>query len=118
MQTSPFTRRQFVSMSGTGLAVSGLLFQRTQADPPASSGGAGLANIDCQSHLYCPEHLALMEKRTTDPLVYHKDGVRIVKMGDWDRKVLPNHSDAAAKLPDLRDADADATMNIWQKTGG
>ena len=39
-----------------------------------------------------------MEKRTADPVVYWKDGVRIVKMGDWERKILPNHSDVDAKL--------------------
>jgi hypothetical protein len=39
--------------------------------------------LDCQSHLYCPEVLSLLEKRTDDPLVYRKDGQQVVKMGDW-----------------------------------
>jgi len=54
--------------------------------------------VDCQSHLYCPQVLALLEKRTIDPLVYHKDGQQVVKMGDWHRKVLPNHTSVEAKL--------------------
>jgi predicted TIM-barrel fold metal-dependent hydrolase len=57
--------------------------------------------IDCQSHLFCPEHLALMEMRDRDPVVRVKDGVRTVVMGDWHRKVLPNHSDQAALLADM-----------------
>ena len=57
--------------------------------------------IDCQSHLFCPEHLALMEKRDLDPVVRVKDGVRTVIMGPWHRKVLPNHSDQAALLADM-----------------
>ena len=57
--------------------------------------------VDCQSHLFCPEHLALMEKRDRDPVVRVQDGVRTVVMGDWHRKVLPNHSDQAALLADM-----------------
>ena len=36
-----------------------------------------------------------MEKRQTDPLVFVKDGVRIVKMGDWLRKILPHYFNSA-----------------------
>jgi len=108
MQTSSCTRRRFVQAAGTGLAASGLLFPQTRASAAAPSSGAAVASIDCQSHLYCPEHLALMEKRTADPVVYRKDGVRIVKMGDWERKVLPNHSDLDAKL-----AAMDANHIAW-----
>jgi len=43
--SQPLTRRQFIHVAGTGLAVSGLLGQRAQADPAVSSGGAGLAPI-------------------------------------------------------------------------
>ena len=57
--------------------------------------------IDCQSHLFCPDHLALMEKRTQDPVVRVKDGARYVIMGDWHRKILANHSDPAALLADM-----------------
>ncbi len=54
--------------------------------------------IDCQSHLFAPEHVRLMEQRTADPLVYHKDGERYVRMGDWHRRILPNHMSVTAKL--------------------
>lgn len=54
--------------------------------------------IDCQTHLFCPEHLDLMERRTEDPIVYRKGNDRFVRMGDWHRKVLPNHTSVEDKL--------------------
>jgi predicted TIM-barrel fold metal-dependent hydrolase len=54
--------------------------------------------IDCQSHLFVPAIVDLLERRTTDPLVYRKDADRFVRMGDWHRKILPNHMDVGAKL--------------------
>jgi hypothetical protein len=42
--------------------------------------------IDCQSHLFCEEIVKLMEKRKTDPVVFIKDGVRVVKMGERRRR--------------------------------
>lgn len=70
--------------------------------PPAAEAAEPLSGlIDCQSHLFPPELIALMEKRTTDPVVYTKDGVKIVRMGDWLRKVLPDHSDVDAKLKSM-----------------
>src|SRR5688572_21791939 len=57
--------------------------------------------IDCQSHLFCPEILALMAKRKTDPVVETRGGERWVRMGDWHRRVLPNHSDVKAKLASM-----------------
>src|SRR5262245_33919527 len=54
--------------------------------------------VDCQSHLFAPELVALMEKRTADPVVYTKDKDKFVRMGDWHRKILPDHSDVDAKV--------------------
>ncbi|GEP42447.1 amidohydrolase [Brevifollis gellanilyticus] len=54
--------------------------------------------IDCQSHLFFPEVLDMMRKRTSDPLVYDKDGTTYLKMGDWLRKVPPFYLDVDAKL--------------------
>jgi predicted TIM-barrel fold metal-dependent hydrolase len=39
-----------------------------------------------------------MEKRQTDPRVYVKDGVRVLQMGDWLRKIPPHYMDVDAKL--------------------
>jgi aminocarboxymuconate-semialdehyde decarboxylase len=94
-------RREFLMASGAALA--GL-------SPPAAAHAAG-ANvddredlpyrIDCQSHLFVPELVALMERRQADPLVYTREGERYVRMGDWHRKILPKHMDVAAKLADM-----------------
>ena len=54
--------------------------------------------IDCQSHLFAPELVALMERRTSDPVVFTREGVRYLKMGDWLRKIPPLYLDVDAKL--------------------
>ncbi|MFM8359935.1 MAG: hypothetical protein ACKOET_15425, partial [Verrucomicrobiota bacterium] len=51
---------------------------------PAGRLTAGL--VDCQSHLFLPALLDLMRRRSTDPLVYDRDGTTYLKMGDWLRK--------------------------------
>ncbi len=55
-------------------------------------------SFDCQSHLFCPEVVAYLERRTHDPLIDQSDGQRFVKMGDWHRKLLPEYLDVRAKL--------------------
>lgn len=54
--------------------------------------------IDCQSHLFCPELVQMMEQRTTDPVVYRKGDDRYVRMGDWNRRIMPDHMNVEAKL--------------------
>jgi predicted TIM-barrel fold metal-dependent hydrolase len=54
--------------------------------------------IDCQSHLFCPEIVALMQRRQTDPVVFARDGMLHLRMGDWFRKIPPFYFDPAAKL--------------------
>lgn len=65
---------------------------------PANPHLVSADRIDCQTHLFCPAHLDLMEQRTEDPVVYRKGNDRFVRMGDWHRKVLPNHTDIDDKL--------------------
>ena len=57
--------------------------------------------IDCQSHLFSPEFLALLEKRKTPPYVYRKGEDRYVVVGAWERRILPKHTDIPAKLADM-----------------
>jgi hypothetical protein len=87
-------RRTFIStatLAATApLAVAG--------DAPGQPAGF---RIDCQSHLFCPEILAIMAKRKTDPVLETRGGERWVRMGDWNRRVLPNHSDVQAKLASM-----------------
>jgi predicted TIM-barrel fold metal-dependent hydrolase len=71
------------------------------ARPRPADLAASLQRIDCQSHLYCPAIVDRMESRATDPVAYRRGDARYVRMGDWLRKVLPNHSDVDAKLRDM-----------------
>ena len=89
-----FDRRAFLAAAGGALA-------STLPSAVARAGTSGMGKIDCQSHLFCPELVALMEKRTTDPIVRTKDGVRILQMGEWMRKIQPFYLDVQAKLASM-----------------
>ena len=89
-----YNRRKFLAQTTLASAASALgvtTARGASAVPPT-----GL--IDCQSHLFCPELVTLMEKRKTDPSVFTKDGLRIIKMGDWLRKIPPHYLDVDVKL--------------------
>ncbi len=93
-------RREFVQTAAgavTAIASSRRAFA-SAADQPAQGA------IDCQSHLFVPEILDLLEKRTDDPVVYRKGEERYVRMGDWHRRVLPKHTDVQAKIADMHEA--------------
>jgi predicted TIM-barrel fold metal-dependent hydrolase len=57
--------------------------------------------IDCQSHVFSEEFLALLEKRKESPYVYRKGNDRFVVVGDWTRRLMPRHTDLAAKIADM-----------------
>jgi len=82
-------RREF--LAGAGLAAGA-------AAAPSAPG------IDCQSHLFIPELVALMEKRKTSPYVYRKDGGTYIVVNDWVRRLMPKHMDVEAKLADMDSA--------------
>jgi predicted TIM-barrel fold metal-dependent hydrolase len=94
-------RRDFLMASGAALALIGLPPRATPAAAAEKTAAVASDRIDCQSHLFAPELVTLMERRATDPVVYTKDGERYVRMGPWHRKILPKHSDVAAKLADM-----------------
>lgn len=54
--------------------------------------------IDCQSHLYPPAVLDLLEQGAGDPGVYRRSGERWIRMGDWHRRVFQQHSDVEATI--------------------
>src|SRR5579864_3688329 len=66
--------------------------------------------IDCQSHLYVPELLALMEKRDASPRAYRKGTDLYVVVNQWVRRVLPKHTDVEAKLADMDGANIRTAM--------
>lgn len=96
------TRRTFLATSGATLAASSLVQEGKGGSASSVSQRGG---IDCQSHLFVPEIVAIMEKRKTDPTVFKKGADRYVKMGAWVRKILPKHMDIEAKVADM-DANA------------
>ena len=64
---------------------------------PAASTTRG-SRIDSQSHLFSEDFLKLLEKRKTSPYVYRRGEDRYVVVGDWHRKLMPRHTDVAAKI--------------------
>ncbi len=90
MKTNPssLSRREFLATAASAATLS--------IDSPEAQRAQG--RIDCQSHLFCPDVVALMEKRTSDPRVFTRDGVRVVQMGDWLRKIPPHYMDVSLKL--------------------
>ncbi len=71
---------------------------------------AGAYRIDCQSHLYVPELLELMQKRESSPRAYRKGSDLYVVVNQWVRRVLPKHLDVDAKLADMDAAKIRTTM--------
>ncbi len=98
--SSPLNRRQFIARTAIASAAVSALRLDLSASPSAASSSASTIGerIDCQSHLFCPEAITLMEKRKTDPSVYTADGVRILRMGDWYRKIPAHYTDVDTKL--------------------
>lgn len=85
------SRRTFIAQMTASSIIAG-----SQRSAAASTGGE--ERIDCQSHLFVPELLDLMERRTVDPVVFTREGTRYLRMGDWLRKVPALYTDVDAKL--------------------
>jgi predicted TIM-barrel fold metal-dependent hydrolase len=102
MHDSPpsVSRRRFLAAMTATSATLGLRSSAAATAPSPSTARAAAESrrIDCQSHLFSPEVVALMEKRQTDPRVFTRDGVRMIQMGDWLRRIPPHYMDADTKL--------------------
>ena len=90
------SRRRFIAQTTAASAIATVVQGSPARAADTRTPPAG--RIDCQSHLFCPEVVTLMEKRKTDPRVFTKDGVRVIQMGDWLRKIPPHYFDVDAKL--------------------
>ena len=102
MSTFSIPRRDFFKAAGLATA-----FQAAAA--PAQNVAKPVV-VDCQSHLFFPEVLDMMRKRSAEPLVYDRDGMTYLKMGDWLRKVPPSYLDVDAKLAAMDASGIDITM--------
>ena len=84
----PNTRRDILKFAGVG--VSGPIAMTQTRD-----------RIDCQSHLFSEEFLKILEKRKESPYVVREGKDRYVIVGDWKRRIMPKHTDVAAKIADM-----------------
>jgi len=85
------SRRDFITATGLSLT----------AVPHLHAETAAVSIIDCQSHLFCPDLVALMEQRATgriEPFVERRNGMRVLVMGEWLRKVPDEYFSVDAKL--------------------
>lgn len=96
--TSP-SRRQFLSAAGA--TVVSLSASPMKATTEMASTSDAADRIDCQSHLFVPDLLDFMERRKTQPYTYRKGNERYVLVGQWHRRILPKHTNVAAKLADM-----------------
>jgi predicted TIM-barrel fold metal-dependent hydrolase len=83
------TRRDLLKLAAAGVAA-------RQGRAAATTG-----RIDCQSHLFSEEFLKLLEKRKSSPYVERVGNDRYVVIRNWRRRILPKHTDSAAKLADM-----------------
>ncbi len=93
-------RREFLQATAIGAGMSAV---SSAYDKP------GHYTIDCQSHIFVPELISLMEKRKSSPTVYRKDGNTFIVVEQWVRKLMPHHTDINAKLADMDAAGIDLT---------
>ncbi len=68
---------------------------------PLAAAYAPTERIDCQSHLFSEDFLRLLEKRKESPYIVREGSQRYVIVGEWRRRILPKHTDVAAKLADM-----------------
>ncbi|MFM7556324.1 MAG: hypothetical protein ACKPAH_13645, partial [Verrucomicrobiota bacterium] len=89
-------RRRFLAATSAASALTAA--PASAADAPASEIAGTPGIIDCQSHLFLPEVIDLMRRRTSDPMVHERDGTTFLQMGDWHRKVPPAYTRVEDKL--------------------
>ncbi len=74
---------------------------RAAAGLAAFPNASTTPKIDCQSHLFCEEFLELLSRRRESPYVVREGSERYVIVRQWRRRILPKHTDVAAKLADM-----------------
>ncbi|MBX7164708.1 MAG: amidohydrolase family protein [Pirellulales bacterium] len=92
------SRRDFLAATSALAALPGIASAAEPQAEPADAARPPSGIVDCQSHLFCAELVARMERRQADPVVFTRDGVRYLRMGDWLRKIPPAYLDVDLKL--------------------
>jgi predicted TIM-barrel fold metal-dependent hydrolase len=105
-------RRELLTLAGA-LGV-GLGADGEQASAATAGGAAAVeiprTRIDCQSHVFVPGLLALMEKRSATPFAYRRGDDVYVVVNQWHRKVLAGHLDIELKLAAMNAAGIDLAL--------
>lgn len=57
--------------------------------------------IDCQSHVFAPELIEIMERRSSPPCIYERDGSKFLVVQNWHRPMVEKALDLPAKLADM-----------------
>jgi predicted TIM-barrel fold metal-dependent hydrolase len=98
-------RRTFIAATAPIATAAAIGAQPAAATPPQRS-----LIVDCQSHLFFRDHVEIMRARKEDPRVFEKDGVTLMKMGDWVRKIPPEYLDLDLKLAAMDKNGIDVTL--------
>lgn len=101
-------RRQFIAATAPVATAAAFGAQPAAAETPGEKGRSVV--VDVQSHLFFRDHVELMRRRTEDPRVFDKDGVTLLKMGDWVRKIPPEYLDLELKLAAMDENGIDTTL--------
>jgi len=94
------SRRDLLAAAGAALA----------AGPAGIAASPGkIFCVDCQSHIFIPEAVRVMEKRKTPPYAYRKGGETYVVVGEWHRRLRKTHMDLDGKVAAMDAAGIDVT---------
>lgn len=95
-------RRRFLGATTSALAgaplVAAAATSVSHAVAPQQRDRVTRGLVDCQSHLFFPEVIDVMRQRKTEPLVFDQNGVAMLKMGDWLRKIPADYTSVDVKL--------------------
>ena len=94
------SRREFIAGAAAAL---------TAGSAAGAAQIPGQYCIDCQSHLFVPELVALMQKRKDSPRIYRADGTYFLQVKQWIRTWRPEYADLTLKLASMDHAGIDLT---------
>lgn len=93
-------RRRFLAATGAALGAPA---------PSAAASTPGRYTIDCQSHLFVPEVVRIMQQRTVPPRIFQKGDAWFLQVKDWVRAWKPEYADLKLKLASMEDAGINLT---------
>jgi predicted TIM-barrel fold metal-dependent hydrolase len=92
------SRRAFLAVTSASAITNPTAQSQPATNSPRSHPIINQGLIDCQSHLFFPEVIQVMRARKVEPLVIDQEGIPILKMGSWLRKIPAPYTSVEAKL--------------------